>query len=126
MYNKANYGAINGIDNKKVDEIVESILANGWKGAPILTHESIGLITGSHRAKALEKIADMYDNDELTEEQMEVADEVSLNEEYALDVTEIVNEWLENNPNENFEFDSLGVIFKGTEIEKWKNEIPEW
>src|SRR5690625_2065388 len=99
---------INSVYENKVQELVDSILINGWQGAPILYHSSIGLITGSHRSAALNKIEEMYDNDELTPEQQEMAEKVDQEEEYSLDVTDIIDDWMEENPEQGFEFDSLG------------------
>lgn len=126
MFNKINYPPINGIDYKKVDKIIESILTNGWQGAPILYHESIGLITGSHRSVALERIFEMYDSDELTDEQMEIVEEIDYSGDYAYDVTDIVDKWLDENTGEDIQFDYLSPVFEGTEVEEWKDEIDEW
>lgn len=126
MFDEIGFEGINEVDDKKVKSLVDNILTEGWKGAPILYHNSIGLITGSHRMAALDTIEEMYYNDELTEEQMEMAEKIDNEQEYALDVTEIVDEWLEDNPEEGFEFDHIGMIFEGTEVEQWKDEIEEW
>ncbi len=126
MFNELGFEGINEVDEKKVDELIENMLKEGWKGAPILYHNSLGLITGSHRMAALNKIEEMYDNDELTEEQDETVEKIDSEQEYALDVTHIIDEWLENNPEEGIELDSLGKIFEGSEVEMWKDEIEEW
>ena len=124
MFDKVNYGPINSIDYDKVDKIVDSILSNGWQGAPILYHEDYGLITGSHRAEALEKIAEMYDVGELNEEQMEIVEEIDYKGDYAYDVTDIVDRYLD--AGNDIQYDYLRPIFEGTEVEKWKEEIEEW
>lgn len=124
MFSKVNYPPINDVDNDKVDRIVSSILSNGWQGAPILYHESIGLITGSHRSVALERIFEMYDNDELTDEQMEIVEEIDYIGDYAYDVTDIVDRYLD--AGNDIQFDYLSPVFEGTEIERWKDEIAEW
>lgn len=126
MFDELGFAGINDVDNKKVQSLVNSMLTEGWKGAPILYHNSIGLITGSHRMAALDKIEEMYDNDELTDEQIEMVERIDNEQEYALDVTEIVDDWMEENPEQGFEFDDIGMIFEGTEVEKWKDEIEEW
>lgn len=126
MFNKVNYAPINGVDKDKVDKIVDSILTNGWQGAPILYHEDIGLITGSHRVKALEKIFEMYDMEQLPDDQMDIVEEIDYTGVYAYDVTDIVNNWLDDNPDEEIQHDYLRPIFEGTEVERWKDEIAEW
>lgn len=126
MFDEIGFELINDVDENKVQDLVENMLNEGWKGAPILYHSSIGLITGSHRMAALNKIEEMYDNDELTEKQTEMAEMIDSEQDYALDVTEIVDDWMEENPEEGFEFDSIGMIFEGTEVEEWKDEIAEW
>lgn len=51
------YNRINETDADRVDSIKKSIMRDGWKGAPILVCESLGLlITGSHRLQALKSI----------------------------------------------------------------------
>src|SRR5690625_378936 len=114
MFNKVNYPPINETDEEKVNEIVESILKNGWQGAPILYHELIGLITGSHRSVALERIFEMYDNDELTEEQIKTVEKIDYSGEYAYDVTEIVDRYLD--AGNDIQYDYLRPIFEGTEV----------
>lgn len=126
MFEELGYPGINEVDEIKVQELIESMLTEGWRGAPILYHDSIGLITGSHRMEALNRIEEMYDEDELTDEQCEMAETIDSEQEYALDVTDIVDDWMENNPDESFEFDMIGMIFEGTEVEQWKDEIEEW
>ena len=120
------FAKINNIDDGTVQELIGSILTNGWQGAPILYHNSIGLITGSHRVEALKRIEEMYDNEELTPEQEAIAEKIDKEGNYYLDVTYIIDEWMEENPEESWEYDSIGKLFEGTEVEKWKDEIEEW
>ena len=83
MFEMIGYGElINKVDEDKVQQLIESIINEGWKGAPILHHQSIGLITGSHRTAALRRISDMYENDELTEKQREIVEEIDRTEAY--------------------------------------------
>lgn len=125
MFGQIHGELINEVDEEKVQELIDSILTNGWQGAPILYHNSIGLITGSHRSAALKKIEEMYDNEELTEEQAAIAEKIDKEGNYSLDVTYIIDEFLENS-EEAFEYDNLAPVFEGTEVEKWKDEIEEW
>ena len=55
---------INEVDENKVNEIAESIKANGFIGCPILICGET-LITGSHRLTALQQLAEQEDNDEI-------------------------------------------------------------
>ncbi|WEG14175.1 hypothetical protein PU629_07360 [Pullulanibacillus sp. KACC 23026] len=126
MFDHVKMELINNVDDKKVQEIVNSILVNGWVGSPILYHNSIGLITGSHRVKALTIINEMYENENLTDDQVKIVEKINNTEEYVLDVTYIIDEWMENNPGEEWEYDSIGKLFEGTEVEIWKDEIVEW
>lgn len=126
MFDEIGFGLINEVDENKVNKLVKSMINEGWKGAPILYHQSIGLITGSHRMEALNRIEEMYDNEELTPQQISIVEKIDAEMDYALDVTDIVDEYLDNNPETGFEFDELGVVFEGTEVEEWKDEIEEW
>lgn len=59
-------------DEAKVDGLVESILANGWQGRPLLAVEwgdGRQALTGTHRLAALVEIRRMRDRNELTDEQ---------------------------------------------------------
>lgn len=126
MFYKIKGELINDVDVEQVQELIESILTNGWQGAPILYHSSIGLITGSHRKAALDRISEMYYNDELSAEQETIVEQIDEDGEYALDVTDIVDAWMDENPGEEWEYDSIGKIFEGTAVEMWKDEIIEW
>ena len=125
MFEMIGYGElINKVDEDKVQQLIESIINEGWKGAPILHHQSIGLITGSHRTAALRRISDMYENDELTEKQREIVEEIDRTEVYYYDVTDIIDDCIEKGIE--LEYDNLERVFKGTEVEQWKEEIEEW
>lgn len=106
---------VNDVDEKKVSEIKESILKNGWKGAPIL-YTNLGLVTGSHRLAALREI----------EEDDDVLDDDVLFENIAEDVTDIVNDYCEKNDMtwDELDFSYLREIFAGTWVEEY--EIREW
>lgn len=108
---------VNDVDEKKVSEIKESILANGWQGAPIL-YTNLGLVTGSHRLAALQEI----------EEDDDVLDDDVLFEDIAEDVTDIINDYCEKNDMtwEDLDFSYLREIFAGTWVEEYKDEIREW
>lgn len=111
------YTTINDTDSTKVSGLVDSMLNNGWVGAPILVYGE-SLITGSHRLAALNVIEEMVND-------MEIDDSEVLNADIAEDVTDIVNEYVERTGND-IEFDCLGKIFAGTWVENHKNEIAEW
>lgn len=105
---------INDTEEEKVNEIAESIKANGWQGCPILTHGNT-LITGSHRLDALRK---------LYEEEYDISDM-----EVAVDVSDIIDEKIENGMDPAYIFgnlDNIGEIFEGTWVEEYKSEIAEW
>lgn len=106
---------VNDVDEKKVSEIKESILKNGWHGAPIL-YTNLGLVTGSHRLAALREIEETGEDDDV------------LFEEIAEDVTDIVNEYCESHDTywDELDFGNLGEIFAGTWVEEYKDEIREW
>ncbi len=113
---------INMIDAQKVEDIKKSILTNGWQGAPILMHERLGLlITGSHRLAALKSIDEDIVWDDL-EFDLDALDGV------AEAVDDIVDEWMEETGDtmEFFPYDALALVFEGTHIERYKNELPEW
>ena len=106
---------INEVVLDKVNEIAESIKANGFIGCPILVYGET-LMTGSHRLMALRKVAETQDISEMI---------------VAEDVTEIVDEAIRNFEEENgytpdVRLDDIGWIFKGTWVEEYKNEIEEW
>lgn len=106
---------VNDVDEKKVSEIKESILKNGWKGAPIL-YTNLGLVTGSHRLAALQEIEETGEDDDV------------LFEDIAEDVTDIVNEYCSANDTywDELDFSNLREIFSGTWVEQYQNELKEW
>ncbi len=106
---------VNDVDEKKVSEIKESILANGWQGAPIL-YTNLGLVTGSHRLAALQEIEESGEDDDV------------LFEDIAEDVTDIINDYCEFHDTYwgELDFSNLGEIFAGTWVEEYKDEIGEW
>ena len=106
---------VNEVDQNKVEEIKESILENGWQGAPIL-YTDLGLVTGSHRLAALRSI-------EETEDDIDVLDE-----DVAEDVTDIINQYCEDAGIswDEIDFSSLCDIFAGTWVEEYKDDIKEW
>lgn len=124
---------INETETDKVESLIASMLENGWQGAPILVIDGFGLLTGSHRMAALKTIAnrdgngEYDDDDDLSTRVYELLNETDL----ALDVTDLVNDAFaayeeENGETPDLEFDSIGWMFEGTEVEEWKNEIAEW
>ena len=126
---------INPIETERVKEIVESLLENGWIGAPMLLSE-YGMFTGSHRLEALRALAaaetfsymEEYGiTEEIAEEYKSKIDEI-LETEVAVDVTEEVEEWMERTGEtlEYIDYSELGKIFEGTWVEEYKDEIVEW
>ena len=111
------YATPNSTDRKHVDEIVQSILQHGWDGAPILVDSVQGIcLTGSHRMAALQHLADDTDMD---------VDEMTV----ALDVHDILEDWYDSqDPDavDELPLDNLRTIFAGTEIEEYKDQLPEW
>ena len=117
------FAAINDVDQNKVDEIKESIKANGFIGCPILICGE-SLITGSHRLTALKQLAEQEDNDEI--DYIGVRDLI-----VAADVTDLVDEAMRKFEEENgytidIQFDNIGWMFEGTWVERYKSEIEEW
>ena len=116
------------VEENKVNELVQSILENGWTGAPII-YFSGGLLTGNHRTAALEKILEMYENEELTEEQEKRMKELDESEIY-YDADWIIEEkqraFREEEQGVLWTHDELGPLFEGTDLEQWKDEIEEW
>lgn len=106
---------VNEVDEKKVSEIKESILKNGWKGAPIL-YTNLGLVTGSHRLAALREIEETGEDDDV------------LFEDVAEDVTEIIDEYCSSHDTywDELDFSSLRDIFSGTWVEEYADSIDEW
>ena len=104
---------VNGVDEEKVNDIYDSIVKNGWNGAPILTYGNC-LLTGSHRQAALKK---MFDND------------LDLGFECAEDVTDIIDDKISEGMSMEDIFgnlDYLREIFQGTRIEEYKEDLEEW
>ena len=111
------------MDDEKVDELVESMLKNGWVGSPILIYGD-GLLTGSHRFAALKKINKMIENDEIQEANV-------MDQDVADDVTEIVEEHIAQYEEENgwvpdIDFGNIGWLLEGSWVEKYSDEIAEW
>lgn len=106
---------VNEVNEEKVKEIKNSILTNGWQGAPIL-YTNMGLVTGSHHLAALREIEETEEDDSV------------LDEDIAEDVTDIVNEYCESHNTcwDEINFSSLRDIFAGTWVEEYKDEIEEW
>ena len=111
------FAPLNDTDPDKVREIADSIRTNGWQGAPILVAAETGrLITGSHRVAAIRLLEteDWFDADELGD--------------IAEDVEDIVAQHMEDNylTWETLYTDQLGLIFTGTWVEQYADEITEW
>lgn len=124
------YEPINCTDDNKVKSLVESIKKNGWNGCPILVSEHMeSLVTGSHRFEALDTICrDLWLADEYEENHgNDIEEEV----EVAENVDDIIEEYLDKNDLswDEFDalpFDNLHLIFKGTWVEDYKNQLEEW
>jgi ParB-like chromosome segregation protein Spo0J len=112
------FAPINEVDQNKVNEIAESIKANGYVGCPILICGE-SLITGSHRLTALKQLAEQEDNEEI--DYIGVRDLI-----VAADVSDIVEQALSENPDRELDTSDLGWIFTGTWVEKFRDEIEEW
>ncbi|MFB5191701.1 ParB N-terminal domain-containing protein [Alicyclobacillus fastidiosus] len=120
---------INDTEAEKVNELVESLLKKGWQGAPILFHSEWGLVTGSHRFAALQKLYGMLQHAEKFDtETIEQINFVLRETDLAEDVTDIVDDYCkrEDIPFDWLPFDDLESVFAGTRIEKYKEEIAEW
>lgn len=109
---------INKVDEDKVRELADSMVANGWQGCPILVMGE-SLLTGSHRLAALNLIRDEYEDDSV------------LDQEVAEDVTEIVEEAMaayeeEHGYSRDIEYDNIGWMLEGSWVEEYKDEIEEW
>lgn len=111
------YATPNDTDSKHVDEIAQSILRHGWDGAPILVDSVQGIcLTGSHRMAALQHLANDTDMD---------VDDMTV----ALDVHDILEDWYDSQDPETVDelpLDNLRAIFEGTEVEEYKDQLPEW
>ncbi|WP_368234279.1 ParB N-terminal domain-containing protein [Anaerotruncus rubiinfantis] len=117
------YSKINETDENKVNELVKSMLENGWQGCPILVYGN-ELLTGSHRLEALRKIEDMLNNDEIESAAV-------LDEDIAEDVTEIIERNMaafeeENGWAQDIRLNDIGWMLKDSWVEEYKNEIDEW
>lgn len=123
-YDVINCNEINETDKEKVDQIVKSMLENGFVGCPILVYGESQLVTGSHRRQALIELDKMTYTD--IPEEIEGMIENIMENDIAVDVQDIVDEWLEENETYDIPFDSLGQIFAGTWVEEYKEEIAEW
>ena len=109
--------SINNVDDELVLDLINSIMERGWQGCPILIYNG-ELLTGSHRLIALKNIAVLNPNEKVLQEYV------------AFDVTDIVNRRILELSDDEFEYgidySDLGLLFEGTEIEKYKDEIKEW
>ena len=117
------YNTINEVEDEKVNELVESMLKNGWVGAPILVYGN-DLLTGSHRFAALKKINGMVNDGEIEESEV-------LSQEVAEDVTEIVEERIAQYEEENewvpeIDNNDIGWLLEGSWAEQYSDEIEEW
>lgn len=117
------YERINNTDDTKVNELVKSMLENGWQGCPILVYGE-SLLTGCHRMAALDKIYQMYMDDEIEEAEV-------LNQDIAEDVTEIVEENIAKTEEEqgwapDIDYSNIGWLLKGSWVEEYKSEMIEW
>jgi len=111
------------LTKNKVDQIAESIKANGFKGCPILICGE-SLITGSHRLTALQQLAEQEDAEQI--DFIGVRDML-----VAKDVSDIVDEAMrkfeeENGYTPDIQYDNIGWMFEGTWVERYKSEIEEW
>lgn len=107
------YESVNGVDENKVATLVESIKTNGWLYCPILTYGNT-LITGSHRLAAIKAL---YEED------------FNINFDCARDVTDIIDDKLENGMDWydiNNNLDNLSALFENTWVEKYKDMMEEW
>ena len=116
------YGWINSVDDKKVANLVDRMLQHGWQGMPILLCGST-LITGSHRRAALCKIEEMWGEALWAGTPMDRPQ--VLTQDVAEDVTDLIEDWAERNADCDIPFDRLRLIFAGTWVEEYKDEL-EW
>lgn len=117
------YNTINEVEYEKVNELVESMLENGWVGAPILVYGN-DLMTGSHRFEALQRISDMVNDGEIEEAAV-------LEQDVAEDVTEIIEEKIAQYEEENgwipdIDYNDIGWMLEGSWVEEYSEEITEW
>ena len=102
---------------------LESMLENGWVGAPILVYGN-DLMTGSHRFEALQRISDMVNDGEIEEAAV-------LEQDVAEDVTEIIEEKIAQYEEENgwvpdIDYNDIGWMLEGSWVEEYSEEITEW
>jgi hypothetical protein len=112
------YLPVNDTDETRVEELVKSMLVNGWVGCPILVLGE-SLLTGSHRLAALRKIAEEHPEAEV------------LTQDVAEDVTEIVNERLLAHEAEygyipDIDYSSIGWLLEDSWVAAYSDEIVEW
>ncbi len=115
---------INEVDREKVNALADSMIKDGWIGAPILVYGE-SLLTGSHRLAALHEVERRYGADEI-----DSAPSV-LWEDVAADVTEIVEQALaafesERGWSKDIDTSDIGWLLKGSWVEQYKAEIAEW
>ena len=117
-YDILSLSIINEVDEDKVRALAESMVAEGWKGCPILVYGD-SLLTGSHRLAALKLIRDEYEDDSI------------LSEDVAEDVTGIVEENISAYDEKHgwapdIDYGNIGWLLKGSWVEEYKDEIAEW
>lgn len=118
------FAIINKTDSARVNELADSMIADGWKGCPILILDG-ALLTGSHRLAALKEVERRYMADEMDEEPD------VLNQEIAEDVSDIVNENIAAKEDElgyapEIDYSDIGWLLSGSWVEAYKSEIAEW
>lgn len=129
-YEILSFAPVNDVDAEKVAGIAANIKANGWQGAPVLVMASMAqMITGSHRLAALQAI-EAEANQAVIDGDYDTADALDaiLNSDCAEAVDDIINGYCEAEDEtiDGLPFDNLSVIFAGTEIEQYADEIAEW
>jgi hypothetical protein len=112
------YLPVNDTDETRVEELVKSMLVNGWVGCPILVLGE-SLLTGSHRLAALHKIAEEYPEARV------------LTQEVAEDVSDIINAQLlayeaEYGYIPEIDYSDIGWLLEGSWVEAYSDEIGEW
>ena len=117
------YALINDVDTDKVTALANNMLANGWRGAPILVYGET-LLTGSHRLAALHQIANDIDTCNADVLDQDVAEDVSEIVEAA--IMRRADEWGVEPYEVEIDYSDIGWILDGTEYECYKDEIREW